>query len=196
MDNQTPAADNKIVTIPNCMSLFRLLLIPLCVWLYYFREAYLLAVCVLLVSGITDIVDGLIARRFHMVSNVGKILDPIADKATQFAMLICLFLRFPHMAVPFVLLLLKETFAAVTGILAIRRTQSAAWHGKTTTVVLYCTIFIHMIWYSIPVTVSRILTALCVCVMLLSGILYGIHNIRLVRQTPPRVKNNAAAREK
>lgn len=186
METQTQGTEHKIITIPNCMSLFRLLLIPLCIWLYHVRREYLLAVLVLLLSGVTDVVDGFIARRFHMVSNLGKILDPIADKATQFAMLVMLLLRFPYMVVPVVLLLIKEAFAAITGILAIRRTQtvmSAAWHGKAATVTIYVTIFIHMMWFNIPSVVSKLLVALCVCIMLLSGILYGIHNITLVRNS-------------
>lgn len=49
-----------------------------------------------MLSGLTDLADGYIARRFHRISNLGKILDPVADKLTQAAMLICLFTRFPH----------------------------------------------------------------------------------------------------
>ena len=72
---------NKIITIPNILSLFRLCLIPVILWLYLGQQRNLLAGCVLVLSGVTDIVDGLIARRFHMVSDLGKILDPIADTA-------------------------------------------------------------------------------------------------------------------
>ncbi len=74
-------------------------------------------------SGITDIVDGYIARHFHMVSNFGKILDPIADKLTQVVMLICLALRFPLMIVPFVLMVVKEIYMSVSGILIIKKTK-------------------------------------------------------------------------
>lgn len=56
-----------------------------------------MAVAVLALSGITDILDGFIARRFGMVSDVGKILDPVADKLTQGAVILCLAFRYSLM---------------------------------------------------------------------------------------------------
>lgn len=72
--------EKKIFTIPNLLSAFRLLLIPVFVWAYCIKKAYLLTAGVLLLSGLTDMADGFIARRFHMISDLGKMLDPIADK--------------------------------------------------------------------------------------------------------------------
>ena len=60
------------------------------IWSYCVKEKPLLTGEILLLSGLTDLADGYIARRFHMISNLGKILDPVADKLTQAAMLICL----------------------------------------------------------------------------------------------------------
>lgn len=77
----------QLLTIPNLLSVVRLLLIPLIVWLYCARQEYELAVLFILLSGATDVVDGFIARRFHMVSDFGKILDPVADKLTQGALI-------------------------------------------------------------------------------------------------------------
>ena len=79
---------HQILTIPNFMSLFRLCLIPLIVWLYHGKEMYGWAAVVLVISGITDVADGIVARHFHMVSDFGKAFDPVADKLTQFAMLL------------------------------------------------------------------------------------------------------------
>ena len=101
--------ENRILTIPNLLSAFRLLLIPLFVWLYL-QEKYFYTGLVLLISGITDISDGFIARRFHMVSNVGKVLDPVADKLTQISMLICLVTRYPLMLILVVIMIFKELF--------------------------------------------------------------------------------------
>ena len=92
--------ENKILTIPNLLSLFRLILIPVIIWLYWFRKDYFPAGVLLIISGLTDLADGYIARHFNAVSNVGKILDPIADKLTQAAMLFCLVTRFPLMRRP------------------------------------------------------------------------------------------------
>ena len=88
---------NRIITVPNLLSFFRLCLIPVIIWSYCVKKNPLLAGEILLLSGLTDLADGYIARRFHRISNLGKILDPVADKLTQAAMLICLFTRFPHM---------------------------------------------------------------------------------------------------
>lgn len=73
----------EIFTIPNLLSLFRLLLIPVYVTIYLnatTMEHYFLSAAILAVSCLTDMIDGKIARKFHMISNLGKILDPVADK--------------------------------------------------------------------------------------------------------------------
>lgn len=175
----------KIITIPNLLSLFRLCLIPVIVRLYCFEENYPGTTLVLALSGITDIVDGVIARQFHMVSDFGKAFDPVADKLTQIAMLVCLLTRFPRMLLPLVVLVIKEVFAAVTGLMAIHKTGDvlgADWHGKLTTVLLYVTMLIHLIWYSIPAAVSGVLIGCCTVMMLLSAVLYGRRNIKALQK--------------
>ena len=99
LKKQNSSAD-RIFTIPNMLSFFRICLIPVIVWLYLVKKNYTWTVCILILSGVTDMVDGFIARRFNMISNLGKVLDPIADKLTQTVMLVCLFTRFPMMIVP------------------------------------------------------------------------------------------------
>ena len=93
-----------------------------------------------MLSGLTDLADGYIARRFHRISNLGKILDPVADKLTQAAMLICLFTRFPHVLLLIVIMAGKELYMVVSGCLVIRKTgkvHGADWHGKIVTFLLY-----------------------------------------------------------
>ena len=174
----------QIATIPNLLSLGRIILIPLFMWLYCVKHEPIWTAAVLLLSGLTDVADGFIARRYHMVSDFGKALDPIADKVTQGAKLLCLISRFPRMTVPFVLLLIKEAVIGVTSLLAIRKTgrvESADWHGKTTTVLLYGTMTLHLLWADIPAVVSDALIAACVLMMLISFILYGIRNYAALR---------------
>ena len=79
----------QILTIPNLLSLVRIGLIPVIIWLYCVKKEYTLAVAVIFLSGVTDIVDGWIARHFNMVSDFGKILDPLADKLLVCSALIC-----------------------------------------------------------------------------------------------------------
>lgn len=174
----------KIVTIPNLLSLFRLLLIPVIFWTYFGRRDLLMTSLVLILSGVTDIVDGWVARHFNMISDLGKMLDPVADKLTQMAMLACLVDRYRLMLVPLILLIIKELFAAVTGIMSIYKTKvvmGAVWHGKVTTASLYTMMIIHLVWLNIPAVVSNIIIGLCVAVMLLSFVLYGIRNIRMIK---------------
>lgn len=167
---------NKIVTVPNLLSLFRLLLIPLAVWLYVKKQAYGWTTAVLTLSAATDVVDGFIARRFGMVSDLGKMLDPVADKLTQIAMLFCLVTRFPKMLLPLCVLMLKEVLSGITGLLVIRKTgqvYSARWHGKAATVSLYVMKILHLLWPSIPVAVSTALIWGSTAMMLLSAALYA-----------------------
>lgn len=79
----------KIFTIPNILSLFRICLVPLIIYTYLFTELNILAGCLIILSGITDIVDGYIARHFNQISDLGKVLDPFADKLTLISILFC-----------------------------------------------------------------------------------------------------------
>lgn len=174
----------KIVTIPNILSLFRIVLIPIIVWLYCVKENYLWAGYILIFSGITDIVDGFIARKFNMISDLGKVLDPIADKLTQGAMLICLLFRFPLMIIPLVLMIIKEIFMSVTGFLVIKKAgivPSANWHGKLATCLLYTMMILHIFWYDIPATVSLALIIVCAAMVGVSFFLYGADNVRVLK---------------
>lgn len=174
---------HRILTIPNLLSLLRLCMIPLFVLLYR-RGLYLETALTLVLSGVTDLVDGWYARRFHAVSDLGKALDPIADKLTQAAMLLCLTSDHPTLLVPLLLLVIKEVFASVSGLIVIRATgsvPSAVWHGKATTLLLYLLMLIHVIWKDIPAALSNTLTGVCVVMMLVSMTLYAVKNVRSIR---------------
>ena len=176
---------NKILTIPNILSFFRLCLIPVIVWLYVGKQDYLWTLLILTLSGVTDIVDGIIARKFNMVSNFGKAFDPVADKLTQMAMLFCLVSRFKYMMVPFVLLVVKEVFTGITALVSIKKTNTvkgAVWHGKLTTVSLYAMMAIHVVWFNIPRTLSLILVGICIGIMLMSFIMYAIQNFTAIKK--------------
>ena len=120
-EGSTGSSQSKILTIPNLLSFFRLCLIPVFMWLYCVERNYLWTGIILIISGLTDTVDGIIARKFNMISDLGKVLDPIADKVTQAAMLFCLLTRFPLMIAPLALMVVKEFFMGVTGLLVIQK---------------------------------------------------------------------------
>lgn len=182
--DNTNTYQKKIITIPNILSFFRLCLIPVIVWLYTVKQDHFLTLIILVLSGVTDIVDGIIARKCNMISDFGKAFDPVADKLTQMAILFCLVSRFPYMMIPFVLLVVKEVFTGITALITIKRTNTvkgAVWHGKLTTVALYSMMAIHLLWYNIPRAVSLILVGICIGIMLMSFILYTIQNIKAIK---------------
>ena len=184
MRSETDGTQNKIFTIPNILSFFRLCLIPVFMWLYCVEKNYIWTGIILILSGVTDTVDGFIARRFNMVSDLGKVLDPVADKLTQISMLICLVTRYPLMLILVVIMIFKELFMSISGLLVIHKTKtvfSADWHGKAATFLLYITMFAHVFWVHIPMIVSDILIVACAVMLAISLLLYGIHHIKTLR---------------
>ena len=172
-----------IFTVPNILSFARLVLIPFIVWLYCVKENALLTAILLVLSGVTDVVDGFIARRFNMISEIGKALDPVADKCTQLATLLCLFTKYERMIIPFVILLIKELVNGTVNLVSARknkRVEGAHWHGKVSTVLLYSMLVLHILWINIPECVSNISIGVCIVMMSVSFVLYlsgGIKSI-------------------
>ncbi len=165
----------KILTVPNLLSFFRLCLVPLFIYLYIFRDEYMQVLMLLILSAITDVLDGFIARHFNMVSDLGKALDPLADKLTQAAILFCLAERYPLMLLPLSLLVVKESCCAILSLAAIERTDtvdSADWHGKLNTALLYALSALHLAFPGISPAFSNAFILVCTGVMSLSFALY------------------------
>lgn len=137
-----------IFTIPNILSMFRLVLIPVYVMIYLNAtelEDYFLAATILAVSCITDMIDGKIARHFNMISSLGKVLDPIADKATQFTLTLCLSIRYPMLWPVLGLFVIKELFQGIVGLVHLRKGQmlpGALIAGKICTTVLFISLIL------------------------------------------------------
>ena len=173
---------DRIITLPNILSFFRLALIPLIVWLYESGH-YGWAFGALLLSGATDVIDGWIARTFHLVSDFGKALDPVADKLTQIAVLLCLLeMRFWWVVG---VLIFKELSIGILTLVTMRHTHrvySAGWYGKLCTCVIYLSMFVLILWRDVPqlfVTVDAIVICLLV---LLSFIKYALYFGRILRE--------------
>lgn len=177
----------NILTIPNLLSLIRILLIPLIIWLYCAQKAYMHTFIVIAISGFTDIIDGKIARKFDMVSDVGKVLDPIADKLTQAALVICLIARYPWMWALLALFAVKECLMLLWGYLTLKSTDTnngAKWYGKLSTVVLYAVMMILILFVDIPQAGATVLMLLCGGMMLLSLVIYGRFYHAILDQAP------------
>lgn len=175
----------NILTIPNILSMLRVAMIPIIARLY-FDEEYYGAVGVMILSGITDIIDGFVARKFNMTSNLGKILDPVADKLTQGLIILCLAIRYPYMLIIFGLMAIKELVLSIVGIMAIKKTQkvkSANWHGKITTFLLYANIIAHILWVDIPKSMSYSLVGICLVFIILSFCMYFSSDIGKIKES-------------
>ena len=175
----------EILTIPNILSFFRILLIP-AIAVSYVKNHICLSVSLILLSGATDILDGWIARKFNMISDFGKFLDPVADKLTQITMLLCLVSTNLWILILVGLLVVKEIFQFVYGLIVLKKTDtmnSAKWFGKVTTVVIYASmIFLFLVKDPSPI-VFGIVIAICGFVMLCSMILYGRFFHGFLRET-------------
>ena len=140
----------EIFTIPNLLSLFRLVLIPVYVSIYLnAQEAidYYLAAGILAVSCLTDLIDGKIARHFNMITSLGKLLDPVADKATQFTLILCLALKANNTLLWCLigLFVLKEGFQLIAGGIRLRKgimLKGALLSGKICTTVLFVSLIV------------------------------------------------------
>lgn len=133
----------EILTIPNLLSLFRLILIPVYITIYLNAQNaadYYVAAGILAVSCLTDLIDGKIARHFNMISTVGKILDPFADKATQFTLIICLAVNYNVLWYLVALFVVKESFQLIAGSINLKKgrmLKGALISGKICTAVLF-----------------------------------------------------------
>lgn len=153
----------EIFTIPNLLSLFRLVLIPVYVAIYLNAENdadYYLAAGILTVSCLTDLIDGKIARHFNMISSLGKILDPLADKATQFTLIICLTVKYSVLRYLVALFVLKESFQLIAGSLRLRKKKmlkGALISGKVCTTILFISLILMVMLPSLSNNVVKII---------------------------------------
>ena len=168
-----------LFNIPNCLCFFRILLIPLFLYVYFFadfKNRYLVAAFVLVISGISDFLDGFIARKFNMVTDFGKFIDPVADKLTQFVVAITLLFSYPLAWVLLIIIILKDLMLAIVGLYLYDyglKITGASWWGKIATAYFYVIVIV-LIGLHIPNTViSFVLIITGSVLMLLSFILYA-----------------------
>ena len=168
----------EVFTIPNIMGYFRIILIPIFLYIYYnatsIRDYYIVAgiVCI---SGITDFLDGYIARNFNMITEWGKFIDPLADKLTQAALVFSLAFRHKSMWYLVGLFIIKEGFMAIMGIIMLRKGKKldgAKWFGKLCTAILYIVMFILIMFPRMNYIRANFLIVVCGIFMLMSFILY------------------------
>ena len=138
----------KLKNIPNILSIIRILLVFVFVYVFFALDKLHMALLIFLIAGATDVVDGYLARRFNWITNLGKILDPFADKLMQCTVLVSLLIKgllpfwfvIPYFA--------KEVFTIVISFIVIKRrsvTVVSKWYGKTAVCLFYATVAVSII---------------------------------------------------
>lgn len=174
-----------LIKVPNILCYIRIILVPVFCYIYINAqkaEEYRIAAVIVIVSGITDFLDGQIARRCNMITDLGKVLDPIADKLMQLAMLVCVSIRVHYMAVLVAALLVKEIVTAITGAIIVKtcnkRLNGAKWYGKVCTFVLYILMILIIMWHDMPDGLQGGAFIICLISLVVSFVMYiGIYYI-------------------
>ena len=168
----------EIFTIPNILSLFRLALIPVYVLIYLNAKEpghYFISAGILAVSCLTDLIDGKIARKFNMISTLGKILDPLADKLTQFTLILCLGVRYQALRYLFALFLIKEGFQTIAGMVNLRKGKmldGALISGKVCTTVLFSSLIVMVLIPTLETTTVNVIAMIDALFMVIDFVDY------------------------
>ena len=166
--------------IPNILTIIRFLLIPLILF-YIFTGNYILAFVFFTISGITDIADGFIARRFNFVSNFGKLMDPLADKLTQVGTLLSLSIVQIIPVWILVIVLFKELIMIVGASFLYGKDVIvySKWYGKLSTVLFFVAIVISLLLKQFEVTgILQYIDITLYCLALISTIFSLVMYIR------------------
>lgn len=201
-------------TVPNLISLIRILLIPVFVY-FFLKGEYIWSVIVLFISGLSDFLDGKIARRFNQVSSLGKVLDPAADKLTQITIAVLLFMKFNSSdnkifvtySWIFLVFLIKEAIMIIGSLVLLAmnlRPSPAVIDGKVATFAFYAVMILLFafapefgafkeIWVmnDILIIILVAISALLTVIAFLSYLPAAIKQFRTRENPEPKVKKEA-----
>lgn len=183
---------NKNLNVPNALSVLRILLIIPFVWLFV-ENKIIPAAIVLVISGFTDMLDGMIARRFHQFTELGQMLDPLSDKMTQGAVVICLAVAQPVLIPLLAVFVIKEVLMVAGGIYLLRKNKrpgGSEWYGKTATVLFYVSftaiVILKGIWGIESLPVSIVLLSVTAAFMIFAFVKYAKIFFTIVRSDDPQ----------
>lgn len=169
----------EIFSIPNIMGYIRILLIPVFMYLYITAESprqYFAAAIVVLISTFSDMFDGLVARKFDMITELGKFIDPLADKLTHCALMICLLTHYSLAWLLLAIFVVKEGFMAIAGLVMIRhngkKLDGAMWFGKVCTAILFLSMFALFLMPQMPENIVKWIIFSCSGIMIVTLCLY------------------------
>lgn len=172
------------MNIANFLTLLRIAMIPLAAYMFSV-ESFDLAAAIFLAACLTDVLDGIIARRFNMITDLGKILDPLADKGMQLTVLISLAVceRMPRAAV--YMILAKELLMCLGGCFLYKKNivVAASWYGKAATVVIsLCVMSVLLFYEKMPLVLLRTVQWVPVFAALGAFLLYFLVFLKTVRE--------------
>ena len=134
----------EILSIPNILCYFRILLVPAFLYTYFYLDNvnnHLISAIILILSSLSDFFDGYIARNYNMITNLGKLIDPIADKLTQFAVACTLMYTYPAYILLVIVIVLKDGMLLFGGYYVYKKTGKhlgqAQMPGKIATAVFF-----------------------------------------------------------
>jgi len=181
------------MTVPNAISLARIALLPLFVWLYLTSDETngreFLSFIVLVASGLSDLFDGMIARKFNQISDLGKLLDPLADKLTQVTVMVCLFMRYHIVIYLLIICLVKELCQGLGGLILLHRgakLDGARWYGKVSTFVFYGVMACIVLMNDMNDTAKQVLIGIVAIVMLFAFFRYVREFFNIRKENPAK----------
>jgi len=161
--------------VPNILTVLRFFLIPFTIY-FLTRNEYIAAMIILTISGLTDILDGAIARKFNLITNFGKLIDPLADKITQVSILGTLVVKNIIPLWILVVVLVKEAamVAGASFLYGKELVVPSKWYGKAATVLFYLAIVLSMIFRDLKIqnSIDLIIYYIAVAMTIFSLIMY------------------------
>ena len=177
--------------IPNILSCLRIVLIPLFLWRYFTvqnAQDSIVAAGLLMVSGLTDAADGYIARTYNMITPIGKILDPAADKLTQLSVCVALTIKMPKLFFILALYVIKEVVMLVAGYklfkkLRLEEIPGSKWFGKIYTICFYIVMIVIIGYYRMTENTALIMLLALGGLMMFTFVMYIPEYIKIKRNS-------------
>ena len=172
------------MSIPNMITLVRIILTPIFVR-FYLEGEHSAAMLILGAAALSDVLDGAIARRFGLITPLGKVLDPVADKLLQLAMILCLLSARPALWLLLMLHLGREVLLGFMGLLVYKgsgRLIGSRWYGKLCTAVMYAFLGAALLWSEMPDEMVNKGSAVCAGLIIYCFFRYAAEYMRILYQ--------------
>lgn len=196
MSNETKneVISKDLMTIPNAISFVRILLITPFV-AFFIQRMYVAAAITVGISGLSDLFDGWIARKFHQESELGKVLDPLADKLTLIAVGVCLIFIEPYVLPLMIIMVLKDVLMIIGGTIVINQgviPPKSSWYGKLSTFMFYISVgmvVLMAIFGYVNKPLSLTVLGITAAMMIFSLVNYAIIFFKIQKQVKNKEKN-------